>query len=196
MSGTVAPMRWLSLRVARLLGWRMEGALPDEPKMVVLGYPHTSNWDFFLFLAALEHFGLTVRFLGAKGLFVGPFGWFLRRSGGIAVDQSTAQALVATVLAEFEAADEMILVMAPEGTRRSSPHWRSGFWRIADAADVPVVPVALDAPSRRIELGPAARIDGDPHRWMEGARAFYDGIEGLVPGREGPVRLRDEIPGG
>lgn len=188
-------MRWISLRMATALGWRIEGALPDVPKMVVVAYPHTSNWDFALFLAAIAHQGVRVRFLAAEGLFVGPFGWFLRRSGGIPVDQDGSRDSVRDVVEAFTSSDRLILVIAPEGTRRRTGAWRSGFWRIADAADVPVVMVKVDADRKRVVFGPAAPIDGDPHRWMGLARSFYGDAEGLRPSEAGAVRLRGEILG-
>lgn len=188
-------MRWISLRVLTALGWRFEGSFPDEPKMVVVAYPHTSNWDFFIFLAALAHHGISASFLAAQGLFIGPFGWFLRRSGGIAVDQSEARAVVADATSAFADADQMVLVLAPEGTRRAVPVWRSGFWRIADAADVPVVMAAVDYEQRRITIGPSERIAGDPIAWMQRARAFYASSSGLHPERSSPIRIREEIPG-
>jgi 1-acyl-sn-glycerol-3-phosphate acyltransferase len=187
-------MAWICLRIARLLGWTFEGSLPPEPSMVIVAYPHTSNWDFPVFLAALAHFHLDVRFLAAQGLFVGPFGWFLRRIGGIPVDQRAPQAAVRAAVDEFDRADEMVLVVAPEGTRAAVSSWRSGFWRIADAADVPVVMGSLDGVERRLVLGPAMRIAGDPHGWMDAARVFYAGATGLRPSNAGPVRLATEIP--
>lgn len=188
-------MRRFLYRVARSIGWRFSGSLPSDPKLVVIGYPHTSNADFFLFLAALGYADIDVRFLAAEGLFVGPFGWFLRSLGGIPIDQQQAQAAVGAAVEAFDAADAMILVLAPEGTRSAPSAWRSGFWRIADAADVPVVMVKVDAARRTVVFGPSHRIDGDPHRWMDEAREFYADASGLRSGRAGPVRLRTEIPG-
>jgi len=90
-------MRWLSHLLATALGWRFEGIVPDEPKMVVLGAPHTTNWDFFLFLATLHHFGLRVRYLAKRSLFRWPFGWFFRATGGVPVDRRQPGGVVAQV---------------------------------------------------------------------------------------------------
>ncbi len=171
-------------------GWTIEGELPPDPKYVVIAYPHTTNWDFFVFLAAIGHFRLRVRLLAAAGLFVGPFGWFLTRIGGIPVDPSSPGSVVEAAVDAFDRADEMVLVMAPEGTRAANSRWRSGFWRIADAADVPVVMGYVDGPSRRIGFGPAVRIEGGPEAFMERARAFYADMRGLRPERRGPIELR------
>jgi 1-acyl-sn-glycerol-3-phosphate acyltransferase len=171
-------------------GWTIEGNLPPDPKYVVIAYPHTTNWDFLIFLAAIGHFRLRVRFLAAAGLFVGPFGWFLTRIGGIPVDPAAPGAVVGAAVDAFSGTDEMVLVMAPEGTRAANSPWRSGFWRIADAAGVPVVMAYVDGPAKRIGFGPAVRVEGDPEAFMEGARAFYADKRGLRPERRGPIELR------
>jgi hypothetical protein len=181
-------MQWLSEQYFRLTGWTFVGSVPDEPKLVIIGYPHTSNWDFFVFLAAIHHFGLRVRFLAHQGLFIGPFGWLLRWWGAIPVLGDTG-ARLATLVDSFADADSMLLVLAPEGTRASGSRWRSGFWRIADAADVPVLMGFVDRETKRLGFGPALRVDGDPQRWMNAARVFYDDKRGLKPKNRGSLEL-------
>lgn len=181
-----AVIAWLAERA----GWSIEGGLPPDSKYLVIAYPHTTNWDFLVFLAAIGHFRLRVRFLAASGLFVGPFGWFLTRLGGIPVDPTAPGSVVGVAVKALRDSDEMVLVMAPEGTRAAGSPWRSGFWRIADAANVPVVMAYVDGPSKRIGLGPAVRVDGDPEAFMEEARRFYADMRGLRPERRGPIRLR------
>jgi hypothetical protein len=107
----------------RLTGWAIEGNVPDEPKLVIIAYSHTSNWD--------------------------------------------------------------LLVLAPEGTRTAGSVWKSGFWRIADAADVPVLMGFVDRHTKRMGFGPALKIDGDAEGWMEQARAFYEDKRGLKPENRG-----------
>lgn len=172
----------------RITDWVIEGSVPDEPKLVVIGYPHTSNWDFFVFLAVVGHFGLDVRFLAHEGLFVGPFGWLLHRWGAIPV-QSGAGSVVATAVASFDRSDSLFLVLAPEGTRAGGSEWKSGFWRIADAADVPVLMGFVDRDTKRMGFGPAVKIDGDAEDWMEQARVFYGDKRGLKPENRGPLKL-------
>lgn len=169
------------------MGWTIEGRLPADPKLVVVAYPHTSNWDFFVFLAVLGHLRVKVRFLAHEGLFVGPFGWLLRRLGGIPVRPGAGTAVEAAV-AMFEQSERMVLVLAPEGTRRGGA-WKPGFWRIADAVDAPVVMGFVDRSTKRMGVGPALLIDGDPEAWMQRARAFYAGMSGIKPKNQGPVAL-------
>lgn len=185
-------MRWLSYRVMKALGWRIDGDLPDGPKMVILGAPHTSNWDFFLFLAALYHFGIQVKFLGKHTLFRWPFGSMFRKVGGIPVDRTQPGGIVRQVKQAFDERDEMILVIAPEGTRRAAPRWKSGFVEIAERADVPVVLAGVDARNKVLTISRAHEVGHDRKRFMDEVRAFYADKTGINPAGKGPVRISGE----
>lgn len=163
--------------------------------MIVVGAPHTTNWDFVIFLAALFHYRLKVRFLGKHSLFRPPFGAFFERLGGIPVDRSRASGVVGQVTAAFEANEEMVLVIAPEGTRGSGRWWKSGFLKIAESASVPVVFAGIDYPSKTVTLGPALDFDGNSTDFMDSARAFYGDKRGLHPELETPITLREELTG-
>jgi 1-acyl-sn-glycerol-3-phosphate acyltransferase len=183
---------WLSWRITTFLGWIFPGELPDEPKMVVIGAPHTSNWDFFLFLAALHRHRIRARFLGKAGLFRWPLGPVLRAFGGIPVDGGKPGGVVSQAAAAFAREDRMILVIAPEGTRAAAPHWRSGFYEIARRAGVPVVLAGIDARGKRLVIGPALGPTTAKSALMDTARVFYREMNGLRPALDGPVRLEDE----
>ena len=185
-------MRWLSYRIFTALGWRVEGELPDIPKMVIIGAPHTSNWDFFLFLAVIYHFGIRVSFLGKAGLFRWPFGFMFRKVGGIPVDRSKGGGLVGQVASAFDAHERMILVVAPEGTRAAAASWKSGFAEIAHGADVPVVFAGVDGPSKTIFIGPPEKVGQDRGEFMDRVRAFYADKPGIDPSGKSAVRLADE----
>ena len=116
-------MRRLAFLYLRLRGWNIEGRRPDSPKFIAVAAPHTSNWDFFVYLAVIGHFGLEMRFLMHEGLFVGPLGWLFRRWGGIPV-QGGSKAIVATLVAAFDHADVLRLAIAPEGTRAGGSTWK------------------------------------------------------------------------
>jgi len=186
-------MRWLSHLLATALGWRFEGIVPDEPKMVVLGAPHTTNWDFFLFLATLHHFGLRVRYLAKRSLFRWPFGWFFRATGGVPVDRRQPGGVVAQVEQAFAEEDRMILVVAPEGTRGKAAHWKSGFVEIAERVGIPVVPAGVDGVGKRVIIGDPVRVGGDRSEVMGRLRAFYEGKSGVRPELATPVVLAEEV---
>ncbi|HVX38716.1 MAG TPA: lysophospholipid acyltransferase family protein [Gemmatimonadaceae bacterium] len=137
--------------VLRLAGWRLEGSIPDRPKIVVIAAPHRSNWDFVIGIAGKFALGVEVAWLGKHTLFRGPVGWLFRRWGGVPVDRRTPQATVATAIERFAHADRMVLALAPEGTRKAV-EWKTGFWHIAHGAGVPIVPVAFDWDARAIRF--------------------------------------------
>lgn len=128
------------LAIYRRQGWRIEGHLPDLPKFVIAGAPHTSNWDFVFFTGATAEEGVEPSFLGKKQLFSWPMGRFMRDMGGIAIDRSRRANYVEQVAEHFARREKLALVIAPEGTRSSKGEWKSGFYHIARAAGVPIVP--------------------------------------------------------
>ena len=144
-----------------LFGWRIEGTFPDAPKFVLIVAPHTSNWDFPVGLMAKFALRLDVRYMAKRSLFWFPLGLFLRAMGGIAVDRSAASDVAANSAREFARREKLVLVITPEGTRSRVERWKSGFYRIAQAAKVPVVLVVFDYPSRVVRLGPAFQATGN-----------------------------------
>lgn len=146
------PVRRLIGRlVLRILGWRIVGALPDEPKCVIIAAPHTSNLDFVLGMSLVFALSLDARWIGKKELFRGPLAPFFRWLGGIPVDRSSPQGVVEDAVAAFQLRDRMLLAIAPEGTRKAVPRWKTGFYRIAAGAGVPIVCGFFDR--QRRELG-------------------------------------------
>jgi 1-acyl-sn-glycerol-3-phosphate acyltransferase len=184
---------WLAGKLLALRGWEFTGELPDVPKLIVIGAPHTTNWDFIVYLGFLHHFGVKASFIGKHTLFRWPFGYFFRWLGGIPVDRSRAAGLVQQVVEAIANSERMILVMAPEGTRKPAPYWKSGFLKIAAKAEIPIVLGYVDFPNRRAGLGPMVRYDGDATRLMDQARQFYADKQGLHPEGKGPVRVGEEV---
>ncbi len=186
-------MRWLAERYVRLRGWRLTGEQPSVAKFVAVGAPHTSNWDFIFFLAVVSHFNIPARVIGKSSLVRWPFGPLMRRLGIIPVDRDSGQGLVEQMVQEFNRSEHMALVVAPEGTRSAAPHWRSGFYRIAVAAGVPIVMSFIDAENRVAGLGPTLHPTGDISTDMDQIRSFYSGVKGRHPERQGPVVLQEEL---
>ena len=182
-------MKWLAYRYLMFRGWRFIGELPGVPKMIIIGAPHTSNWDFILFLGALYHFDMTVRYLGKHQLFRWPFGRIFTALGGIPVNRGQAGGVVRQTKKVFDSVDEMILVIAPEGTRSAAGEWKSGFLKIAEAAKVPVVLAGVHGPNKTVEIGPALTPG---LRFMDEVRDFYSKQPGLKPSGKSSVRLRGE----
>ena len=164
-----------------LSGWRFEGEMPDVRKMVLIVAPHTSNWDFPVGLQAKLALRLGGTFIGKHTLFRWPLGIFMRRLGGIPVDRKATSGFVGEVAAALRQADRMTVVLAPEGTRRRVEHWKSGFYRIALDAGVPILPVAFDYSRRVIAFAPLFNPTGDYEKDLVELRAFYRPEMGLRP---------------
>lgn len=137
-----------------LLRWRIDGRFPDLRKFVIIVGPHTSNWDFVVGLLCDLALDLDAVWLAKHTIFVGPFGRWLKSLGGVPVVRSASHNVVAQAAAEFAKRDQMILAIAPEGTRKKVQEWKSGYWHIARAAGVPIVPAGLDFARRAAVIGP------------------------------------------
>lgn len=158
-------------------------------KFVVIAAPHTSNWDFLLFLAVVHHFRIQARVIGKDTLVRWPFGSLMRRLGVIPVRRDAPQGLVDQVVAAFADTEDLALTITPEGTRSRAPHWHSGFYRIALAAGVPIVMAFIDGDRRIAGLGPTLDPVGDIEADMELIREFYVPIRGIRPEKRGPINL-------
>lgn len=189
-SGGIA--RAIGALYLRVLGWRVEGALPAGGKGVVIAAPHTSNWDMPAMLAVAYVLGIEPAWLGKRELFRWPFGIFMRWLGGIAVVRSERQNMVQQVAAKFEAAESLWVVIPPSATRSRATHWKSGFYHIARAADVPIVCAFLDYGGRVTGIGPSFVPTGDVRADMAIIRRFYEGMQGKYPQQTTPPRLLEE----
>ena len=170
---------WLGGLGLKLLGgWRIDGQLPDIPKGIIGIGPHTSNWDFFVGLMVKFRLGLEVNFLGKHSIFRFPIKGFLTRIGGIAVRRDASYGVVSTMCEAFATREQLILVIAPEGTRKKVKKWKTGFLQIAKNAQVPVIPVSLDYASKVIRIGPPMAIEGEIDAELSKVQAFIGQAQG------------------
>jgi len=152
------------------------GTLPAFDKYVLIGAPHTRNWDFIAFLGVADAFGITPHFMAKTSLFRWPIGGFMRQMGGVPVDRKATGGMVEQMAARFAADDGFVLVIAPEGTRGAVDQWRTGFYRIAMAAKVPIVCAYVDYSRRKAGIGPAVTPSGDYEADLAVIHAFYRGV--------------------
>ncbi|WP_344695854.1 1-acyl-sn-glycerol-3-phosphate acyltransferase [Sphingomonas rosea] len=189
MTNTALPLSRPATLVKRaLLGWfergrwDVEGALPLPPKAVIMGAPHTSNYDFLIFLGAMEKLRVEGRYIGKASLFRWPpMARFMRAVGGIPVDRTVKNDLVAQAAAEFGKSDHMLLVIAPEGTRDPTTQWRMGFYRIALAAGVPIVCAGPDYTRKVAIFSEPIVPTGDMERDLQPAWAFFRTLKPRFP---------------
>ena len=160
--------------------------------MVIIGMPHTSNWDFVLFLAVTSHFGIDAKVIGKATLVKGPFGWLMRSLGVIPIERNSGQGLVEAMVEKFDNAQELALVIAPEGTRSAEDYWRSGFYRIATGAQIPLVMAMVDSANKTIVLHDALTLTGNVSQDMDEVRTRLKDANGIKPGRGSRIRIRAE----
>lgn len=153
--------RWLGRTVLRLMGWRLEGAIPDLPKMVMIGAPHTSNMDGVIALATLTALGLRAGTMIKDSAFKGFMGPLLRWFGAIPIDRKSPKGVVEQSVDTFNKAPALLLLIAPEGTRGGAAEWKRGFHHIARGAGAPILPAAVDYVRKRVLFGPPVTPGAD-----------------------------------
>ncbi|MEQ1439819.1 lysophospholipid acyltransferase family protein [Fontimonas sp. SYSU GA230001] len=175
--------RALGRLLLRAIGWRVVGDPPDAPRFIVAAAPHTSNMDGLIFLIAVFAMGLDLHWIGKHTLFRGPWGPLLRWMGGIGIDRRRSGGLVQQVVDQFAARPQLVLVIAPEGTRSRTQQWKSGFYRMAEQAQVSIALGFMDYRLKRVGFGPALTATGDFGGDLQRMVAFYGRVTPRKPER-------------
>lgn len=175
-------LRVLSKLILKIIRWRVIGALPQEhKKYVLIVAPHTSNWDFILFVLAVSVLRLKPSVLIKSTLFVGPLGWFLRYCGAIPVNRKQASSLVNYIADIYAEREEFVLIITPEGTRSANQNWKLGFHHVATTAEVPILIVYVDSAIRTIGIEGLMEPTNDVDADLVKIKTFFDGKSGLRP---------------
>jgi 1-acyl-sn-glycerol-3-phosphate acyltransferase len=179
--------------VARFLlwlgGWTAIGEAPKIKKAVLIAAPHTSNWDGFWAIVYKVYVGLDLHWFVKDSMFWFPLGKLLRFFGAIPLDRRRASSAVSEAIAAFDENESFYFGLAPEGTRSKTRGWKSGFYRIAEGANVPVVIGFLDYGRRRLGIGPAVTLTGDKQVDMAILQSYYSSVSGRWPEKTSPVQL-------
>ena len=166
----------IARKILSLCGWKIKGELPEQKKFILAVAPHTSNWDFLIGIAVMLTLNLKLSFLGKDSIFIGPFGTLLRNLGGIAVERTHRHGVVGQMVEEFNQREQMILGLAPEGTRRKTKQWKTGFLIIAQQAKVPVLPVSLDFSKREVNIMPSQTITEDIEQELVHFKRHFENV--------------------
>lgn len=160
---------WLSRRLGtavgslalKILGWKIEGELPNAPKVLAIAYPHTSNWDFIIGLAVMLKTNLKASWIAKAEMFRSPLGGLWKKLGGIPIVRGHKLGIVEQQVQAIQRAERMFMLIEPEGTRSAVDTWKTGFYHIATGADVPLLPVTWDFPSKTLTFLPLFQPTGD-----------------------------------
>lgn len=178
--------------VLSALGWKEEGSVPEAPRFVLLAAPHTTWWDLPISLGVGYVMDLDIVWIGKHTLFEGPFGGFFRWLGGVPVDRRASHNYVQQMADLIRSRERIMLMLAPEGTRKGTPYWKSGFYWIARTAEVPIVCAFLDYKRKRGGLGPMIVPSEDLKADVAKIRDFYATVTAKHPDRFHNIRFREE----
>ncbi len=174
----------------RIFGWKVDLGLPKFKKYVVIGTPHTSNWDFVVALVGAVAVGLKFNWFAKHTIFRGPLGPIFKYFGGIPVNRKIHSSLISKTIEEFNKRDEIVVGIMPEGTRSKVEYWKTGFYHIAVGAKVPIVFAYLDYATKRVGLGdyiiPTGNIEDD----IKLIRDFYKNMKGKNPENQSEIRIK------
>lgn len=184
-------LKTLSKIILKIIGWHVDIKLPEEKKFVLIGAPHTTNWDLPIGLLCFWSAQVHLTWVGKKQLFVGPLGYILRALGGIPVDRSIHTGFIEQIAQQFNNRKEMIFGLTPEGTRSKTEYWKTGFYYIALQAKVPICLAYVDYPSRTFGLGEIIMPTGDIDKDFELIKSFYQHKKGKYPQNQGPIRIKN-----
>jgi 1-acyl-sn-glycerol-3-phosphate acyltransferase len=180
----------LARTILDAVGWRVAGSFPDLPKYVLVGAPHTSNWDLPLALLLKFSTGVHFSWIAKDSLFKGPMGGVYRGLGGIPVRRDRSSNFVSQIVQKFEEASRLVIAIAPEGTRSRVAHWKTGFYYMALGAQVPIVMGFVDYPRKEVGVGPLLQPTGDLEADFAVMRAFYATKTGRYPEKQGTIEVR------
>ncbi|WP_186757846.1 1-acyl-sn-glycerol-3-phosphate acyltransferase [Echinicola salinicaeni] len=180
-------MKQLARFVFWITGWKVAGAWPKGlKKAVMIAIPHTSNWDLLYARAAFYIMDVPVRFTIKKEVMVGPLGWFIGALGGISIDRKKVagkrkQTYTEAMVDMLNNADELVVMVTPEGTRSYAKRWKSGFYHVAMGANVPVVIGFLDYKKKQAGIGPVIQPNGNMDEQIEEMKAYGRTVTGKYP---------------
>lgn len=179
--------RWL----LKLGGWEVIGQPPQAQKFIMIAAPHTSYWDLFIMLAVAWSLHVRLSWLSADKFFWGPHGWLFKKWGGIPVNRNSRNNIVQQVINAINAHDYIAIAISPEGTTKKLDHWRTGFYWMAEGANIPILFSFLDYANKRTGVRdelfwPTGDIEAD----LEEIRSFYGPIKGKYPHKYSDIRWR------
>lgn len=184
----------IALALLRLGSWKLRLDYPPTPSYVLVGAPHTTNWDFYYFMLVKLATGLNFKWIGKDSLFRGPMGWVMRRLGGIPIDRKASHNYVAQIVERLKQDGPQILTIAPEGTRKKASYWKTGFYYIALGASLPISLGFLNYKTKELGIGPYFYPSGDLQADFVFIQEFYADKAGRHPERQGKVQLRTDVP--
>lgn len=169
-----AVTRWIGEVILWMIGWKINGQLPDVKKVIILGAPHTSNWDFIIAMGSMLSVGLKFSYVMKKEAFFWPLGWLWKKLGGIPIDRSKKNDVTSQITEWFNNNDNVMLGITPDGTRKKVDKFKKGYLRMAYAANVPVFIIGIHGPTKTVMLDKIFELSGDIEKDNAAVKAYFD----------------------
>jgi len=182
-------MKLLSRLILKLIGWKLDERVPETQSYVIIGYPHTSNWDFILGMLAKWGMGLPINWVAKHSMFWGPFKPMFIAMGGVPLNREKTTGFIQKNIELFAQREQFILGLMPEGTRSKTDHWKTGFYHIAHGANVPIALAYLDYKNKVIGIGEVMHPSGDIHADFEIIKTFYQDKIGYRPEYQSDMKI-------
>lgn len=183
----------LAQMILKINSWRLNVNRPEAKSYILVGAPHTSNWDFIFTLLLIYATGIKMHWIAKDSLFRWPFGGLFRRLGGIAVNRRSKTDFVSQIVTVFNKNSELVVAISPEGTRKKIDYWKTGFYYMALGAKVPIALGYIDYQRKEVGIGPNFYPTGDIQADFELIKAFYTDKKGKYPRKQGPIQLRPDL---
>lgn len=185
-------MKLVSRLILKLIGWRLDERVPETRRYVLIAYPHTSNWDFVLGMLAKWALQLPLNWVAKHSMFWGPFKPMFIAMGGVPLDRVKTTGFIQKNIQLFGEREQFVLGLMPEGTRSKTDHWKSGFYYIAQGANVPIVLAYLDYKNKIIGIGKVIQTSGDIHADLEIIKEFYKDKIGYKPEKQSEISIASQ----
>lgn len=166
-------MKYFCKFLLRLLGWKaMDGPVP-EAKCLILGVPHTSGWDFLISYLFYTSVGGKANIMVKKEFFWGPLGPLMKALGAVPVDRKHGTTVVRQMIEAVNHKEKIHLAIAPEGTRKCTANWKTGFHTIARACNIPVYMGYFDWGKKQVGRGERIQLTDDAKADLKRIQAHY-----------------------
>lgn len=185
-------MQSLAQAILRITGWQISGEFPNIPKYILVGAPHTTNWDFPLAMLLMFGSGKRFNWIAKASLFRWPFGGLMRSMGGVPVERSTTTNFVAQTVDMLNKATQLVVAISPEGTRSRVTRWKTGFYYMAMGANIPIVMGFVDYKRKQVGVGPVLHPSGDIEADFAVLREFYSQKTGKYPDKHGAIEVQKD----
>ncbi len=182
-------MKLISRVILKILGWQLDLQLPQAKKYVLIGYPHTSNWDFIFGMLAKWAMGMPLNWVAKRNMFWGPFRPLFIAMGGVPIDRAKTAGFIQKNIELFNSREQFVLGLMPEGTRAKTHTVKTGFYHIASGANVPIALGYLDYQNKKLGVGKVIQPTGDIDKDFQIIKIFYQNIKGCHPENQGELEI-------